>query len=161
MGAASKAMAPKMLRTPSDNSTQGFTLVEMAAVMTIVAMMAALVVMMRPGVGRPELKALTLDAASLLRQTRMEAILSKGDRAVRLDGQQRALIGAGVGAVRIPDDVTVDVLGEDDSAAEDEPRLIFHADGGSSGGVFRFSREAAQYDVRVNWYTGGVSVGAP
>jgi general secretion pathway protein H len=150
-----------MPRTPYDKSKQGFTLVEMAAVMLIVAMMAALVVMMRPGVGRPELKALTLEAASLLRRTRMEAILSKGDRAVRLDGQQRALIGGGGDAVRIPDDVTVDVLGEDDEAGEGEPLLVFHADGGSSGGVFRFSREAAQYEVRVNWYTGGVAVGAP
>ena len=34
----------------------------------------------------------------------------------------------------------------------------FHPDGASSGAVLRLSREKAEYEIRVNWYTGGVSI---
>jgi general secretion pathway protein H len=37
----------------------------------------------------------------------------------------------------------------------------FHPDGASSGAVLRFSREGAKYEVRVNWYTGGVTIVPP
>jgi general secretion pathway protein H len=36
----------------------------------------------------------------------------------------------------------------------------FHPDGASSGAVLRLSREKAGYEIRVNWYTGGVSIEA-
>ena len=34
----------------------------------------------------------------------------------------------------------------------------FHPDGASSGAVLKLSREKAEYEIRVNWYTGGVSI---
>jgi general secretion pathway protein H len=34
----------------------------------------------------------------------------------------------------------------------------FHPDGASSGTVLTLSRQGAEYEVRVNWYTGGVAV---
>jgi general secretion pathway protein H len=34
----------------------------------------------------------------------------------------------------------------------------FHPDETSSGTVLKLSREEAQHEVRVNWYTGGVAI---
>jgi general secretion pathway protein H len=34
----------------------------------------------------------------------------------------------------------------------------FHPDGASSGTVLRLSRQGIEYEIRVNWYTGGVAV---
>jgi general secretion pathway protein H len=34
----------------------------------------------------------------------------------------------------------------------------FYPDGASSGAVVRLSREKAEYEIRINWYTGGVAI---
>ena len=127
--------------------------------MLVVALVAALVLPRLPGTGRASLKAVALEAASLLRRERLSAILTGRSRGVTLDGAERALVGAG-GLVAIPRDVQADVLGAAGGGAR-IPVATFHPDGGSSGGVLRLSREGAGYEVRVNWYLGTVSVEDP
>jgi general secretion pathway protein H len=135
----------------------GFTLLELAAVMLIVALLATLAVLMTPGSGRSELKAVTLAAAALLRRERIGALLTGRERAVSLDGVSRKLIGDSGDIVAIPRDITLDVL----SAREEAPRLTvvrFRPDGASTGAALRFSREKVRYEIHVNWYTGGVAI---
>jgi general secretion pathway protein H len=135
----------------------GFTLVELAAVMLIIALIATLAVAFTRGSGRSELKAVTLEAAALLRRERIAALLTGRERAVSLDGVSRTLMGDGGGVVAIPHDITLDVL----SAKEEAPRLTvvrFRPDGASTGAELRFSREKVSYEIRVNWYTGGVAI---
>ena len=62
--------------------------------------------------------------------------------------------------VAIPSDVKVDVLGADALWSRRQAVVRFEPDGESSGAVLRVSRERAGYEIRVNWYTGGVSVRA-
>jgi general secretion pathway protein H len=128
--------------------------------MLIVALVAALALPRLPGTGRAALKAVALEAASLLRRERLSAILTGRSRGVTLDGAERALVGASGGLVAIPRDVQADVLGAAGGGAR-IPVATFHPDGGSSGGVLRLSREGAGYEVRVNWYLGTVSVEDP
>ena len=135
----------------------GFTLVEMMAVMLIVALVATLAVTLTRGSGRPELKAVTLQAAALLRRERIGAWLTGRERTISLDSLSRTLIGDGGGVVAIPRDIRLDVL----SAREEAPLLTvvrFHPDGASTGAELRFSRENVRYDIQVNWYTGGVTI---
>lgn len=148
-----------MPRMPGNELKAGFTLIEMMAVMTIVALVAALATMMVPGTGRAGVKAVVMQTAALFRRERLAAILTRSDRQVSLDGGRRELIGDDGGEVAIPTDVVVDVLGADAAGSERLSVVVFHADGASSGAVLKFSRERAQYEIRVNWYTGGVSVG--
>src|SRR5262245_15730692 len=54
----------------------GFTLLEMVAVMLIVALVAGLVVTLTPGSGRAQLKSTALDTAALLRRERQGAVLT-------------------------------------------------------------------------------------
>jgi general secretion pathway protein H len=144
-----------------DTRQGGFTLIETMAVMLIIALAASLVITMTPGSGRAKLKAVTLEAAALLRRERVGAILTGHDRQVSLDGRRRLLIGDGGDAVGIPRDVVLDVL-HGDAAQSDELAVVrFHPDGASSGAVLKFSRERANYEIRVNWYTGGVTIAAP
>jgi general secretion pathway protein H len=143
-----------------DERRAGFTLVEMLAVMTLVALISSLAVVMIPGSGRARLKAVVMDTAALLRRERVGAILTGRDRHVSLDVGRRTLVGDDGGKVAIPADISVDILGEDASWAGRRAVTSFHADGASSGGVLRFSREKLQYEVRVSWYTGGVAVEA-
>jgi general secretion pathway protein H len=142
----------------SNDRKAGFTLIEVVAVMLIIALVASLAITMMPGTGRAQLKAVTLEAAALLRRERLGAILTGRDRHVSIDGERRVLVGDGGGAVAIPRDVTIDLLGANNLSMDRSAVVRFHPDGASSGAVLKLSREKAEYEIRVNWYTGGVSI---
>jgi general secretion pathway protein H len=136
----------------------GFTLIEAVAVMLIIALMASLAITMMPGTGRARLKAVTLEAAALLRRERLGAILTGREREVAIDGERRILIGDGGSTVALPSDIIVDLLGTSIPSTSRATVVRFHPDGASSGAVLRLSREKAGYEIRINWYTGGVSI---
>jgi general secretion pathway protein H len=142
----------------STDRRSGFTLIEMLAVMLIVALIASLVATITPGTGRGQLKALTLQVAALLRRERLAAILSGRERHVSLDDERRVLVGDAGESVAVPRDVVLNVLGVDELWSGRLAVVRFDPDGASSGAVLKLSREGAQYEVRVNWYTGGVAV---
>ena len=142
----------------SNDRNAGFTLVEAVAVMLIIALVASLSITMMTGTGRARLKAVTLETAALLRRERLGAVLTGRERHVSLDGERRVLIGDGGEVVAIPADVIVDILGVNELWADRTAVIRFHPDGASSGAVLRFSREKAEYEIRVNWYTGGVAI---
>jgi general secretion pathway protein H len=112
-----------------------------------------------PGTGRAGLKAVTLQTASLLRRERLGAILTGRDREVSLDSERRILVGDGGDIVQLPRDITFDILGIDAFWSGRQAVVRFHPDGASTGAVLILSREKAEYEIRVNWYTGGVTVG--
>lgn len=145
------------IRTPS-TACAGFTLIEVVAVMLIIALVASLAVTMMPGTGRGGLKALTLEIAALLRRERLGAVLTGRDRQVSLDGERRVLVGDGGGVLVIPRDVDLEVLGIDAVWLGRQAVVRFTPDGASTGAVFKLSREKAEYEIRVNWYTGGVAI---
>jgi general secretion pathway protein H len=139
----------------------GFTLIEVVAVMMIIALMSALIIPMMTGTGRGTLRALTLQVAALLRRERLGAVLSGRDRQVFLDGERRVLVGDGGDTVPIPRDVVFDVLGANELWSGRLAIVRFHPDGASTGAVLKLSRESAGYEIRVNWYTGGIAIAPP
>ena len=148
-----------MLRSWNADRGAGFTLIEVMAVMLIIALVAGLVLTMMPGTGRAGLKAVTLQTASLLRRERLGAILTGRDREVSLDSKRRILVGDGGGFVALPRDIALDILGIDALWSGRQAVVRFHPDGASTGAVLKLSREKAEYEIRVNWYTGSVAIG--
>ena len=136
----------------------GFTLIEVVAVMLIIAIVASLAVTMTNGTGRGRLKALTLETAALLRRERLGAVMTGRERQVSIDGEQRLLVGDSGDVVAVPRDVVLDVLGIDAMWSGRQAVVRFHPDGASTGAVLKLSREKAEYEIRVNWYTGGVAI---
>lgn len=149
-----------MARTTISGSTAGSTLIEMMAVMLIIAMLASLVVATVPGTGRGSLKALTLQTAALLRRERLAAILTGQSRHVSLDGNTRTIV-AQAGTIAIPRDVRVDVIGVNELWSGRQAVVRFEPDGASTGSVLKFSWENVRYEVDVNWYNGRVAVDLP
>ena len=148
-----------VLRSWNVDREAGFTLIEVMAVMLIIALVASLAVTNMPGTGRAGLRALTLQTASLLRRERLGAILTGRDREVSLDGERRVLVGDGGDIVALPRDITLDILGVDALWSGRQAVVRFHPDGASTGAVVKLSREKAEYEIRVNWYTGGIAIG--
>jgi general secretion pathway protein H len=158
MAAKAAPARPPTSRTWSNDRKAGFTLIEVVAVMLIIALLASLAITMMPGTGRAKLKAVTMEAAALLRRERLGAILTGRERQVAIDGERRVLIGDGGGTVPIPADVAIDLLSASQAQTNRAVVVRFLPDGASSGAVLRLSREKAEYEIRVNWYTGGVSI---
>jgi general secretion pathway protein H len=152
-----RVLQPKP-RTRTTDRRAGFTLIEVVAVMLIIALVASLAVAMMPGTGRGRLKALTLETAALLRRERLGAVLTGRDRQVSIDGERRVLVGDGGDVVAIPRDVVLDILGIDALWSGRQAVVRFNPDGASTGAVLKLSREKAEYEIRVNWYTGGVAI---
>jgi general secretion pathway protein H len=143
---------------PNANRKDGFTLIEMQAVMLIIALVAALAFATMPGTGRAQLKGVALQTAALFRRERLGAILTARSHEVSIDGRQRAFVGDGGDHVNIPRDVTVEILGVAEQWSGQQAVVRFLPDGASSGTVVKLSHEGEAYEVRVNWYTGSVLV---
>jgi general secretion pathway protein H len=146
------------LRSWNVDRGAGFTLIEVIAVMLIIALVASLAVTMMPGTGRAGLKAVSLQIASLLRRERLRAMLTGREREISLDGERRVLVGDGGDQVPLPNDIAVDILGIDAVWSGRQAVVRFHPDGASTGAVLKLSRDKAEYEIRVNWYTGGVAI---
>jgi len=110
------------------------------------------------GTGRAGLKAVTLQSAALLRRERTQAILAARERHISLDGGRRLLVGEDGDTVSIPRDVAVDLLGADAVWSGRQAVVRFDPDGASTGAVLRLSQAKAEYEIRVNWFTGSVDV---
>lgn len=151
-------MIRSMSPTKAYDRWAGFTLIEVLAVMLIIALVSSLAITMTPGTGRAGLKALTLEIATLLRRERTGAVLTGRERQVSIDGEQRVLVGDGGGVVVVPPDVAVDILGIDTLWSGRRAVVRFHPDGASTGAVLKLSRERAEYEIRVNWFTGAVAI---
>jgi len=152
---------PPTVRTQGAARNAGFTLIEMQAVLLIIVLIAGLAVTMMPGSGRTQVKAAALQTAALFRRERLRAILTAREREVSVDGTARAFVGDGGDRVAIPRDVTVDILGVDEQGSGQQTVVRFLPDGASSGTVVKLSREGIAYEIRVNWYTGGVALESP
>jgi len=148
-------------RVPDADRKAGFTLIEMMAVMLIIALIAGLAFATLPGTGRAQLKGVALQTAALFRRERLGAILTARSRQVSIDGRLRAFVGDGGDRVEIPRDVSVEILGVDEQWSGQQAVVRFLPDGASSGTVVKLSREGEAYEVRVNWYTGSVLIEAP
>lgn len=139
----------------------GFTLIETLGVMLIVALIATLVMPTGRATGRGGLKALALETADLMRRERVGAVLTGRLRHVSIDGEDRTLIGDGGKRIEIPRDVVLDVLGVNEAWAGRRSLVRFETDGSSSGTVVKLGRDEVAYEIRVNWYTGGVTIVEP
>ena len=139
----------------------GFTLIETVAVLAIVALMSALALPRIPhSTTRPLLEGYTLQVAALLkadrvaavrRRARVDTVLSTADHSVTS--------GSGAGRLQLPADVAFDAIVAQTCAGRDNGATIgFLPSGMSCGGTVALARPGTAYQVRVNWYTGGVEI---
>jgi general secretion pathway protein H len=139
----------------------GFTLLEMVCVISIIAMLAAVLLPLLPRhTSRSRLQAYALEMATLLKADRIAAIRRRTDVSTLVDAPTRA-IRSGVTAqtIRIPDDVRFDALLPQTCRQHAALSTIsFFADGMSCGGSIALTRLDMAYEIRVNWLTGRIEI---
>ena len=139
----------------------GFTLLEMTAVIAIVAMVAAILLPVAPrATTRQRLAAYAVETAALLKADRNAALLRSAQINAQIDAPGRMIRSGSSGRVmRIPDDVSFQAMLP--LTCNERPArstISFFATGMSCGGTIVLSRLGAGYEVRVNWLTGGIEV---
>ena len=139
----------------------GFTLIEIVCVIAIVAALAAIVLPAIPrATSRARLESYAIGMASVLKADRAAAVRRRISVAADVRAAERILrSGSTTRVVHVPDDVKFDAL----LAARCNERpggssIRFFASGMSCGGVITITRLGVGYEVRVNWFTGGVDV---
>lgn len=120
----------------------GFTLIEILAVLTLVALLA--------GVAAPRLQSLL--TPSIDRTTRRVALAVRDQRSQAMLSGRLITLAPGAMASLLP-------AGTEILAAEDAPAIQFYPSGTSSGGSIVLAARDGRRAVNVDWLTGRVTVG--
>jgi general secretion pathway protein H len=138
----------------------GFTLLEMLAVILLIGIAAAAVsISVTQGLASARVRAASGELAGALRATRAQAIVSASERHFDVDTRANTYAGAQGKDVALPRGMHVSVT----SAAADAPddhtaRIRFFPDGSSTGGRVTLYSGQRQWHINVSWLTGEVRV---
>lgn len=144
-----------MTSRAGERRADGFTLLELLVVLAILGVVVGLAV---PLFGRAmpgmELQASARAVAAELRSARGRAIAGNDEIVVAVDVQGRI-----VGSMALDESIGVSLY----SAAEDlidggAGRIRFFPDGSSTGGRVRLVGAGREYDVRIDWISGAVTI---
>jgi general secretion pathway protein H len=144
-------------------ATAGFTLLEITAVVAIVAMLAAILLPSMPrATSRQRLAGFAVQAAALLKADRTAAVRRSSQVNAQVDASGRVIRSGSTGrALQIPADVAFQaVLPRTCNERPAHATISFFASGMSCGGTITLSRLGAGFEIRVNWLTGGIEVAA-
>jgi general secretion pathway protein H len=140
-----------------DRTRAGFVLLDLIVTAAIACLLLSLILpSLGTGTTPARMHVLLADAASMLRDARTSAIAENRDTAFIFDSEHRVL-SSGRAYIYLPTDVGISVIsGGGCNSGGDIAQVIFHPDGTSCGGIFRFVSDAGIYRLRVNWATGYV-----
>jgi general secretion pathway protein H len=153
-------MSPAGSKSRDSSSNAGFTLVEMLAVLVIIALTAGAISMLyRSPSSDAQLKTASLTVASRLRDIRSGAMVSGTDRLAVIDVVQRSMeFGNGIAPLTFPGSIDIDVMSADSERLSPSAAGIrFFPNGSSTGGTINLRSRENAYEIRVNWLTGRVS----
>jgi len=140
--------------------TDGFTLLEMLAVILLIGMVtAAASVAVTHGLASARVRAASNEVAGALRATRAQAIVRASDQYFEVNTRTNTYSDSRHRPVALPRGMRVDIT----SAALDAPnawtgRIRFFPDGSSTGGRVTLYANQREWHVNVSWLTGEVRI---
>lgn len=139
---------------------RGFTLVEMLAVLTLIALVAGVAAgLIGSNLGSAKTRAAVRDLTAALRQTRGLAIVNGEARSLEIDVDARTYQVPGKSAVQLPEELSMKLLTAATEQTGDSKGLIrFFPDGSSSGGRITLKRDDHEWRVEIAWLTGEVRI---
>jgi general secretion pathway protein H len=150
--------------TPERNVfSRGFTMLEMIAVLLVIALVAALSPpLFSSGVSASQHRAAARDVAQMLRLARTEAVAKRTDIGVDFNLEQRTMqmpAASNKRIAKIPEGIEIKLT---TTAAETKSDTLasvrFYPDGGATGGRVSLKVREREYRVDIDWLTGRVSI---
>ncbi len=142
---------------------RGFTMLEMIAVLLVIALVAALSPpLFSSGVSASQHRAAARDVAQMLRLARTEAVAKRTDIGVDFNLEQRTMqmpTASNKRIAKIPEGIEIKLT---TTAAETKSETLasvrFYPDGGATGGRVSLKVREREYRVDIDWLTGRVSI---
>lgn len=149
-----------MTRPLPPRRIRGFTLVEIIAVVALIALAMTLVaVTVGDGLTNARVKAASRDLVAALRYTRGQAIVKREPQALAVDVEGRRYRAPGKKWVDLPKEMEIKILtARSEMESESIGRIRFYSDGASTGGNIELFRGEAVWRIDVNWLTGEVAL---
>jgi general secretion pathway protein H len=155
------AIATRRARSPLHQPAAGVTLLELLVVLSIMAIVAALVLpRLGGGVSTGELKGAARQLAAGLRFARSEALATRRETQVVMDLEHRSFHVARDGREQaLPRQIELKLFTAQSDLVSDKVGAIrFFPDGGSNGGRVTLGAGERKYNVDVDWLTGRVAI---
>ena len=139
----------------------GVTLLELLIVLSIMAIIAAVVVpLLGAGVSSTELKSAARQVAAGLRLARSDAVATRQDTRVTLDLEHRTFqVERHPHLHTLPRELEMKLFTAQSDLVSDKVGAIrFFPDGGSNGGRVTLAAGERKYEVDIDWLTGRVAI---
>jgi general secretion pathway protein H len=149
--------------TRSQLSSRGFTMLEIIAVILVIAIVATLSPpLFSSGVSATQHRAAAREVAQMLRYARTEAVAKRTDVAVDFDLEQRTFqvpASALKRVAKIPEGIEINLTTTAaETKNEKQASVRFYPDGGATGGRVTLKVRERSYLVDIDWLTGRVSI---
>jgi general secretion pathway protein H len=157
---AACARAATPARPPSGAAAKGFTLVELIAVIVLLAIaMAAVTFSFSKSLQSAKVRAASRDLVAALRYTRGQAIVKGQQEVLLLDLDRNAYTAPGKGPVELPKGMSLRLTtAQSEQTGENSGGIRFFADGSSTGGHISVLQGQREWRVNVAWLTGDISL---
>jgi len=139
---------------------RGFSLIELIAVLTLIAIVAgAAAVSIGSNLAGAKTRAAVRDLTAALRQTRGLAIVNGEERSLEVDVEARTYQVPDKSPVQLPEELQMKLLTAASEQTGDSKGLIrFFPDGSSSGGRVTLTRDRHDWRIEIAWLTGEVRI---
>ncbi len=150
-------------RRARGNPRAGFTLIEMLAVLAIVALIAGLSTQLaRPPVPRLRVEAAARALCATARATRMRAIATRQEATLSFDLARKTFSSPVGGETALPSEARVDVsVASGQRGGGAQAGIVFFPGGGSTGGDITIEISGNRAAIDVNWLTGATRCSLP
>jgi general secretion pathway protein H len=142
-------------------SARGVTLLELLIVLSIMAIVAAMVMpMFGSGVSSSEMKSAARQIAAGLRVARSDALVTRQEKRLTFDLEQRTFqVEGNPKQHALPKQLEMKLFtAQRDLVDEKVGAIRFYPDGGSNGGRVTIAAGERKYEIDVDWLTGRVAI---
>jgi len=147
-------------RTPRRRAAAGFSLLEMMAVMVLIAIAITVASFtVTNSLNSAKLQAVSRDLVAALRYTRGQAIVKGEQKTLDVDLDAMTYQAPNKDAVKFPDKVEIKLLtAQSELTTGRAGGIRFYPDGSSTGGHISVIAGEREWRVNVGWLTGEVSL---
>jgi general secretion pathway protein H len=139
---------------------QGFTLIELMAVIVLLAIaMTAVTFSFSKSLQSARVRGASRDLVAALRYTRGQAIVKGKQEVLTLDLENNTYTAPGKNAAKLPKDMTLGLTtAETEQTGANSAGIRFFADGSSTGGHISVFQGQREWRINVAWLTGDIAL---